>query len=94
MTGISLHLPEDLSNALADLAKTNGQSVKAILAMDVLRYYIEHERTLDRTDRIGGRGSRSRYILHRRPGCGNAVLVAGAEMRVEWLEKALKNLEE
>ncbi len=45
MTGISLTLPEDLSNALADLAKTNGQSV-SYLAMDVLRDYIEHERTL------------------------------------------------
>ncbi|VVQ11119.1 hypothetical protein PS914_05192 [Pseudomonas fluorescens] len=45
MTGIFLHLSEDLSNALADLAKTNGQSV-SYLAMDVLRDYIEHERTL------------------------------------------------
>lgn len=45
MTGISLNLPEDLSNSLADLAKTNGQSV-SYLAMDVLRDYIEHERTL------------------------------------------------
>lgn len=45
MTGISLTLPEDLSNSLADLAKTSGQSV-SYLAMDVLRDYIEHERTL------------------------------------------------
>ncbi|VVO44133.1 CopG family ribbon-helix-helix protein [Pseudomonas fluorescens] len=45
MTGISLHLPEDLSNALANLAKTNDQSVSD-LVMDVLRDYIEHERTL------------------------------------------------
>ncbi|HLD65241.1 MAG TPA: DUF6290 family protein [Pseudomonas sp.] len=45
MTGISLDLPEDLSESLADLAKTNGQSV-SYLAMDVLRDYIEHERTL------------------------------------------------
>ena len=45
MTGISLDLPEDLSNSLADLAKTHGQSV-SYLAMDVLRDYIEHERTL------------------------------------------------
>ena len=45
MTGISLNLPEDLSNSLADLAKTNGKSV-SYLAVDVLRDYIEHERTL------------------------------------------------
>ncbi|PAA05544.1 CopG family ribbon-helix-helix protein [Pseudomonas fragi] len=45
MTGISLNLPEDLSNSLADLAKTNGQSVN-YLAVDVVRDYIEHERTL------------------------------------------------
>lgn len=45
MTGISLNLPEDLSNPLADLAKTNGQSVSD-LAMDVLRDYIERETTL------------------------------------------------
>jgi predicted transcriptional regulator len=45
MTEVSLNLPEDLSNALADLARMNGQSVSH-LAMDVLRDYIEHERTL------------------------------------------------
>jgi predicted transcriptional regulator len=45
MTGISLDLPEDLSNSLSDLAKTNGQIVSC-LAMDVLRDYIEHERAL------------------------------------------------
>ncbi|WP_307329473.1 CopG family transcriptional regulator [Pseudomonas lini] len=45
MTGKSLHLPEDGSNALADLAKTNGQSVSD-LAMDVPRDSIEHKRTL------------------------------------------------
>jgi len=45
MTGISLNLPEDLSNSLADLAKANGQSA-SYLAMDVLRDYIEHEKTL------------------------------------------------
>ncbi|MGY4493572.1 CopG family transcriptional regulator [Pseudomonas sp. TE3610] len=45
MTGISLNLPEDLSNSLADLARTNGQSA-SYLAMDVLRDYIEHEKTL------------------------------------------------
>lgn len=45
MTGISLNLPEDLLNSLADLAKTNGKSV-SYLAVDVLRDYIEHERTL------------------------------------------------
>ena len=45
MTGISLTLPEDLSNSLTDLAKTSGQSA-SYLAMDVLRDYIEHEKTL------------------------------------------------
>ena len=45
MTGISLILPEDLSNSLTDLAKTNGQSASD-LAMDVLRDYIAHERAL------------------------------------------------
>jgi predicted transcriptional regulator len=45
MTGISLNLPEDLSNSLADLARTNGQSA-SYLAMDVLRDYIEHEKML------------------------------------------------
>ena len=45
MTGISLNLPEDLLNSLADLAKTNGKSV-SYLAVDILRDYIEHERTL------------------------------------------------
>lgn len=45
MTGISLNLPEDISNSLADLAKSNGQSA-SYLAMDVLRDYIEHEKTL------------------------------------------------
>ncbi|PHN27595.1 CopG family ribbon-helix-helix protein [Pseudomonas sp. ICMP 561] len=45
MTGISLNLPEDLSNSLTDLAKTSGQSA-SYLAMDVLRDYIEHEKTL------------------------------------------------
>ncbi|MCU1760404.1 CopG family transcriptional regulator [Pseudomonas sp. 14P_8.1_Bac3] len=45
MTGISLNLPEDLSNSLTDLSNTNGQTVR-YLAMDVLRDYIEHERAL------------------------------------------------
>ncbi|MBX8531975.1 CopG family transcriptional regulator [Pseudomonas cichorii] len=45
MAGISLNLPEDLSNCLTDLAKANGQSA-SYLAMDVLRDYIEHEKTL------------------------------------------------
>lgn len=45
MTGISLNLPEALSNSLSDLARTNGQTV-SYLAMDVLRDYIEHERVL------------------------------------------------
>ncbi|WP_434626539.1 CopG family transcriptional regulator [Pseudomonas sp. Z1-14] len=45
MTGIHLTLPEDLSNSLADLAKTSGQSV-SYLAMEVLRDYIEHEKAL------------------------------------------------
>lgn len=45
MTGISLNLPEDLSNSLADLAKTNAQSA-SYLTMDILRDYIEHEKAL------------------------------------------------
>ncbi|WP_460952593.1 CopG family transcriptional regulator [Pseudomonas marginalis] len=45
MTGISLNLPEDLSNSLADLTKTTGQTA-TYMAMDVLRDYIEHEKTL------------------------------------------------
>ncbi|NAT15264.1 hypothetical protein [Pseudomonas syringae] len=45
MTGISLNLPEALSNSLSDLARTNGQTV-SYLAMDVLRDYIKHERAL------------------------------------------------
>ncbi|WP_407729676.1 CopG family ribbon-helix-helix protein [Pseudomonas helleri] len=45
MTGISLNLPEDLSNSLADLAKTSGQTA-SYLAVDVLRDYIEHEKAL------------------------------------------------
>lgn len=45
MTGISLNLPEDLSDSLTDLAKTNGLST-SYLAMDVLRDYIEHEKAL------------------------------------------------
>ncbi|NUT82438.1 CopG family ribbon-helix-helix protein [Pseudomonas brassicacearum] len=45
MSGISLNLPEDLSNSLADLAKTNGQSA-SYLAMDVLRDYIEREKAM------------------------------------------------
>ena len=45
MTGISLNLPEDLSKSLTDLAKIDGQSA-TYLAMDVLRDYIEHEKTL------------------------------------------------
>ncbi|MBX8517653.1 CopG family transcriptional regulator [Pseudomonas cichorii] len=45
MTGISLDPPQDLSNSLCELAKTNGQTV-SYLAMYVLRDYIEHERTL------------------------------------------------
>lgn len=46
MTGISLNLPEDLSDSLTDLAKTNGLST-SYLAMDVLRDYIEHEKALN-----------------------------------------------
>ena len=45
MPGISLDLPEDLSNALADLAKANSQST-TYLAMEVLRDYIDHEKAL------------------------------------------------
>lgn len=45
MARIPLNLPEDISNSLADLAKASGQSV-IYLVMDVLRDYIEHEKTL------------------------------------------------
>lgn len=45
MTGMPLNLPEDLSNSLADLAKTNDQTASS-LAIDVLRDYIEHGKTL------------------------------------------------
>ena len=45
MTGLSLNLPEDLYDSLTDLAKSHGQSA-SYLAMDVLRDYIEHEKTL------------------------------------------------
>ncbi|MFK3607364.1 CopG family transcriptional regulator [Pseudomonas fluorescens] len=45
MTGISRTLPEDLSNSLADMAKTNSQTT-AYLAIDILRDYIKHEKTL------------------------------------------------
>jgi predicted transcriptional regulator len=45
MSGLSLNLPEDLSNSLAELASNNGQS-PTYLAMDVLRDYIEHEKAL------------------------------------------------
>ncbi|OAJ50796.1 hypothetical protein [Pseudomonas marginalis] len=45
MTGISLNLPENLSNSLADLTKTTGQTA-TYMAMDALRDYIEHEKTL------------------------------------------------
>ena len=45
MSGISLDLPQDLSNALAELAKANRQSA-SYLAMEVLRDYIDHEKAL------------------------------------------------
>lgn len=45
MTQISLNLPEDLSDSLAQLAKNHGQSA-SYLAMDILRDYIEYETTL------------------------------------------------
>jgi predicted transcriptional regulator len=45
MNGISLDLPEDLSNSLADLTKTNGQAMSDV-GMDVPQDYIEYERTL------------------------------------------------
>ncbi|NCE92261.1 CopG family ribbon-helix-helix protein [Pseudomonas sp. L13] len=45
MTRISLNLPEELSNSLANLAKTNGLTA-SYLAVDVLRDYIKHEKTL------------------------------------------------
>jgi predicted transcriptional regulator len=45
MTRISLRLPENLSNSVTDLAKTNGQTA-SYLVMVVLREYIKHEKTL------------------------------------------------
>jgi predicted transcriptional regulator len=45
MTGLSLNLSEDLSNALAELAKATGQSVSE-LVIYVLRDYIEQETAL------------------------------------------------
>ncbi|MHA6160948.1 CopG family ribbon-helix-helix protein [Pseudomonas sichuanensis] len=45
MAGIMLNLPEDLFDALAELAKANGVSVSC-LAMRVLGDYIEHEKSL------------------------------------------------
>ncbi|NWL21279.1 CopG family transcriptional regulator [Pseudomonas umsongensis] len=45
MTGISLDLPEDLSNSIADLSKSNGQTTSD-MGMDVPRDYIEYERSL------------------------------------------------
>lgn len=45
MTGISLTLPEDLSNSLINLAKTSGQNV-SYLAMSVLPDYVEYEKSL------------------------------------------------
>ncbi|MCP2071496.1 UNVERIFIED_ORG: putative transcriptional regulator [Pseudomonas lini] len=45
MSGITLNRPEELSNSLADLAKTTGQSAN-YLTRDVLRDYIEHEKAL------------------------------------------------
>ncbi|MFJ3483789.1 CopG family ribbon-helix-helix protein [Pseudomonas sp. NPDC090202] len=45
MSGISLNLPEDLSDSLTELAKSSGQSAD-FLAVDVLRDYIEHEKHL------------------------------------------------
>jgi len=71
MTGISLNLPEDLPNSLADLAKSNGQTA-TYLAMDVLRDYIEHEKNPDRSDRVGSERSRPRQICHRRPSGSHA----------------------
>lgn len=44
MIGLTLNLPEDLSNPFADLAKINGQTLSS-LALDVLCDYIEHEMT-------------------------------------------------
>ena len=45
MARIMLNLPEDLSNALAELAKANGVNASC-LAMRVLGGYIEYEKSL------------------------------------------------
>jgi predicted transcriptional regulator len=42
MPGISLHLPEDVSASLVNLAKANGQSAD-FLALDVLRDFIAEQ---------------------------------------------------
>ena len=56
MTEISLNLPEDLSNSLAELAKTNGQTA-TYLAIDVLHDYIEHEKTLTAQIKLRDKGT-------------------------------------
>ncbi|MDZ4017391.1 CopG family ribbon-helix-helix protein [Pseudomonas sichuanensis] len=45
MTRTTLNLPEDLFDALAELAKANGVNASC-LAMHVLGDYIEHEKSL------------------------------------------------
>lgn len=45
MAGLTLTLPEGLSDALAELAKANGVDANC-LAMHVLRDYIEDEKSL------------------------------------------------
>lgn len=45
MVGITMNLPEDLYDALAELAEASGVDASC-LAMHVLRDYIEHEKSL------------------------------------------------
>lgn len=45
MAGTTLNLPEDLFDALAELAKANSVNA-SFLAMHVLGDYIEHEKSL------------------------------------------------
>lgn len=82
MARTTLNLPEDLFDALAELAKANG--VKAsCLAMHVLRDYIEYERSL-RPHRLGMRWRKQRKVDSRAMRkLRHCVHGAGTGMRVE-----------
>lgn len=92
MSGISLNLPKDLSNSLADLAKTSGQSTSH-LAVDALRDYIEHEKALSTQIELAVKDATWANLLPMSQ-WQQCELGAGVRMQVEWLERALKNLED